>query len=70
MPTVSLASEYRWTKRALVKFGVLGIGKLFGGTSNELGPSESGLLRWAQPFFGLQFNVKPQTKTQSGSSLP
>jgi hypothetical protein len=68
--TVSLTSEYRWTKRALVKFGVLGIGKLFGGTSNELGPSESGLLRWTMPFVGLHFNVKPQTETRSGSSPP
>ena len=35
MPKVSFTSEYRWTKRALVKFGVLGIGKLFGGTTDN-----------------------------------
>ena len=54
MPTISLSLEYRLTKRTQVKFGGLGFGKLFGGTSNESGPSESGLSDVELfPFVGL-----------------
>ena len=54
MSTISLSLEYRLTKRAQIKFGGLGFGKLFGGTSNESGPSESGLSDVELfPFVGL-----------------
>jgi len=42
------------TNRTQIKFGGLGFGKLFGGTSNESGPSESGLSDVELfPFVGL-----------------